>query len=146
MNEYLTIGKVAGRSGVPVKTIRSYEEEGLIPPPRRSESGYRMFGETDIRRLVLVRHARLLGLGLPEIRSLIGKALSVDCAAFSDELLGTLERQRGQVDQRIVELTALRDELGALAEHVNHCCEGCAPGEMASECGFCGLGESEERR
>ncbi len=139
MSEKLTIGKVAQRSGVAAKTIRFYEGVGLIPAPGRSAAGYRLYGEHDVQRLMLVRHARLLGLGLEEIRSLLEKALGLDCAAFSEELLDTLKQQREEVDQRIADLTALRGELDALAAHVDHCCEGCAPGEMAGECGYCGL-------
>jgi aminoglycoside phosphotransferase len=56
-----------------------------------------------------------------------------------------IARQRAEVETRLVELTALRDELARLDEHVNHCCEGCSPAEMASGCSFCGLIDEGEK-
>ncbi len=135
----LTIGKVAKQTGLSTKTIRFYEDEGLVPPPRRSEAGYRLYSESDVLRLQLIRRARLLGLDLPTIGSLVNQALSADCAAFGDELRVVIARQRVEVETRLRELTALRDQLSSLEEHVDHCCEGCSPADMAAECGFCGL-------
>jgi DNA-binding transcriptional MerR regulator len=139
MSTELTIGRVSRRTGLPAKTIRFYEDEGILPRPRRSISGYRLYGESDVLRLQLVRRARLLGLDLSVIRSLLDRALSADCATFGDELCALLSRQRAEVEQRLVDLTALRDELAALEEHVRHCCEGCDPATMAADCVSCSL-------
>ena len=67
----LTIGKVAERVGIPPKTLRYYEEVGLLPPPARSPGGYRLYSELDVRRADLVGRARTLGMGLDEIRTLV---------------------------------------------------------------------------
>jgi DNA-binding transcriptional MerR regulator len=145
MSESLTIGNVSKRTGLPTKTIRFYEDEGLVPRPRRSDSGYRLYSESDVRRLQLIRRGKLLGLDLPTIRNLVNKALSEDCAVFGDELREVIARQRAEVELRLAELTALRDELASLDEHVTHCCEGCTPADMACECNFCGLIEEQAK-
>ena len=139
MSNNLTIGRVSQRTGLPAKTIRFYEDEGLIPRPSRGANGYRLYRENDVLRLQMVRRARMLGLDLPAIRSLLDRALSADCATFGDELIVTLRRQRDEVERRLTELTLLRDELSALEEHVRHCCEGCDPGVMAVDCVSCSL-------
>lgn len=59
MSDRLTIGQVAERSGLPVKTIRFYEEQGIVPPPERSSGGFRLYAPIDVRRLKLVRLAKL---------------------------------------------------------------------------------------
>lgn len=64
----LSIGEVSKRTGLKVPTIRFYEQEGLIGPPPRTESGRRLYGDTAVRRLTFVRHARTLGFELPDIR------------------------------------------------------------------------------
>ncbi len=139
MSDNLTIGRVSRRTGLPAKTIRFYEDEGLIPRPSRGDNGYRLYRENDVLRLQMVRRARLLGLDLPAIKSLLDRALSADCATFGDELIATLRRQRDEVERRLTELALLRDELASLEEHVRHCCEGCDPGIMAVECVSCSL-------
>ena len=57
----LSIGAVAKDTGLKVPTIRFYEQEGLIGPPPRTESGRRLFSDKDVRRLTFIRHARTLG-------------------------------------------------------------------------------------
>jgi DNA-binding transcriptional MerR regulator len=145
MSKALTIGDVSRRTGLPAKTIRFYENEALVPRPHRGENGYRIYMESDVLRLQLIRRGKLLGLDLPSIRNLVNKALSADCAAFGDELREVIARQRVEVESRLAELTALRDELASLDDHVSHCCEGCTPADMACECNFCGLIEDEKK-
>jgi MerR family transcriptional regulator, copper efflux regulator len=150
MSERLTIGKVSRLTGLPVRTIRFYESEGLVPPPQRTESGYRLYGEPDIARLRLLKRARMLGLDLPSIRSLLDKALGESCGEFGEELFAALARQREEIDRRVAELTAMREEIGRLEAHVLHCCEGCDTTQMASVCSFCGIlnqegGDVDER-
>jgi DNA-binding transcriptional MerR regulator len=139
MTENLTIGRVSRLTGVPARTIRFYEDEGLVPRPRRTDSGYRIYTAGDVTRLRLIRGARVLGLDLPRIRSLLDRALGATCAEFGDELSEALAAQLADVERRIDELTALREELGRLQGHITHCCEGCLPDQLANECDFCDL-------
>lgn len=139
MDKRLTIGKAARISGLAPKTIRFYEDTGLLPPAYRSESGYRLYTEADVARLALVRRARMLDIDLASIKGLLDRAVSESCGEFGDELTGLLRRHKQEVERRIAELTALRDELDVLQGHVTHCCEGCDTDQMASECAFCCL-------
>jgi MerR family transcriptional regulator, copper efflux regulator len=144
MDTKLTIGNVARRTGLTSKTIRFYEDEGLVPRPSRTDSGYRVYSEADVQRLQLVRRARLLGLDLSEVKDLVEQAFSADCASFGHQLVETIDRQRAEVERRIAELQAMKTELDTLEQHVVHCCEGCSPTELASQCGYCFFISDEE--
>lgn len=144
MSNDLTIGNVSRRTGLSTRTIRFYEAEGLVTPPRRTESGYRLYSEADVQRLDFIRRARLIGIELPAIRSLLDKATSLSCAEFGEELTALLSSQRREVERRMAELALLRDDIEALESHVGHCCAGCDPAQMASECSYCCL-ISEEK-
>jgi len=143
MVEKLTIGKVARRSGVPVETIRFYEAEGVIPPPARTEAGYRIYTPMDIRRLLLVRRARLMGLALPEVKTLTDQAFLSECADFADQLLERIATQRTEIDRRMQELLALRTELDALEHRVRYDQTRARPGKMVATCAFCPLLDEE---
>ena len=143
MAEKLTIGAVAKRIGVPVDTIRFYEAEGVIPAPARTASGYRLYTTTDLRRLRLVRQARLLGLGLPEIKTLVEQAFAADCGDYLDQLLERLAEQHAAVRRRIAELQALDAELDALEQHVRHARQQAPAGRRVVDCGFCPLIDEE---
>ena len=67
----MNIGEASAASGVSAKMIRHYESIGLIPAAGRTEAGYRIYGEADIRTLRFVRHARDLGLPLDEIGEML---------------------------------------------------------------------------
>ncbi len=120
----LSIGKVAKKTGLKVPTIRFYEQEGLIGAPPRTESGRRLYGDKDVRRLSFVRHARTLGFELPDIRSLL------DLADHPQRPCGDADRIASKnletVRQRIEQLRALEQELSRMIV-------ACAGGP-ASEC------------
>jgi MerR family copper efflux transcriptional regulator len=67
----LKIGEVADHSGVSPKTIRFYEETGIIKPAARGENGYRVYSEADIQTLSLIQRARALGFPLKDISRLL---------------------------------------------------------------------------
>ncbi|HSM72746.1 MAG TPA: MerR family transcriptional regulator, partial [Anaerolineales bacterium] len=67
----MKIQELAKETGVSAKTIRYYEESGILPPPARMENNYRIYGEKDIDRLRLVAGARRLDLSLEEIKELL---------------------------------------------------------------------------
>ena len=67
----LSIGKVARRAGIGVETIRFYEREGLLAPPARKASGYRIYSEQVLSRIQFIRHAKDLGFSLREIKELL---------------------------------------------------------------------------
>ena len=71
MSATLTIGQLAKLGQVNLETIRFYEREGLLPPPPRSQSGYRAFPQAAVRQLRFIRRAQELGFSLAEIRELL---------------------------------------------------------------------------
>jgi DNA-binding transcriptional MerR regulator len=73
----LTIGELSRRTGVPVKTLRFWSDEGLLPPATRSSSGYRLYAEDATVRLDLVRTLREAGLGLEAIKKVLRNDLSL---------------------------------------------------------------------
>jgi DNA-binding transcriptional MerR regulator len=76
----VTIGELSRRTGLPVKTLRFWSDEGLLPPAARSKSGYRLYGEEALVRLDLVRSLREAGLGLDAIRKVLRRDLSLAAA------------------------------------------------------------------
>lgn len=73
----LSIGQASKRTGIPVKTLRFYSDEGLVPPSGRSRSGYRLYSETDLTKLDLVRTLRDAGLGLEVIGQVLRREQSL---------------------------------------------------------------------
>jgi len=107
----LTIGELAGELQLNPKTIRYYEEVGLLPEPRRSESGYRLYSRYEMERLRLVKRAKLLGLSLAEIKEIMEYAIDGRCGVMEDRLLSLVEAKLGEIDQKIEDLVAFRDNL-----------------------------------
>src|SRR5438046_8200257 len=69
---YLQIGEVADRTGVTQRTLRFYEERGLLKPPTRMEGGFRLYSEDDVARVTQIRRLQdLLGLTLAEIKDMV---------------------------------------------------------------------------
>jgi DNA-binding transcriptional MerR regulator len=141
MAKQLTIGEVAKRTGLSTKTIRFYEEEGCIPAVGRNDAGYRLYSEGDVWRLRLVKHIRLLGLPIAEVKTLVTESLNSECAVFASDLTGLLDAQKDAISRRITELESLRDQIDVLQGHVEHC--ECDPGQTAAECYCCSLLEEE---
>jgi DNA-binding transcriptional MerR regulator len=102
----LRIGEVAGLAGVSTKAVRLYERHGLLAPPARSAAGYRRYTAADVIRLMRVSRLRALGLGLSQLRDVLGPAGPVSI----DEALAEM---RADVDRRVVTLQALGDALDA---------------------------------
>ncbi|HPF73440.1 MAG: heavy metal-responsive transcriptional regulator [Rhodanobacteraceae bacterium] len=110
----MRIGELAQRSGLSADAIRFYESQKLLPPTRRSASGYRQFGDDDLRRLNFIRRAKRLGFTLPEIAELL--ALS----ASKDDDMGALRDNVAQkladVEARLAELRRVRGALRGLLD------------------------------
>jgi DNA-binding transcriptional MerR regulator len=111
MKAGLTIGELARELQLNPKTIRYYEQVGLLPRPRRSESGYRLYSREEMERLQLVKRAKLLGLTLAEIKELVEYAIDGRCGAVQDQLFSLLKAKLGEIDQKIQELIIFREDL-----------------------------------
>jgi len=110
----MNIGEVASRSGVPPKTIRYYEEVGLIPPARRARSGYRTYGARDLLTLRFVQRARSLGFSVKDARALL--ALWHDSHRASAEVKALAGRHVEAIDRKLAELDSMRRTLVDLME------------------------------
>ncbi len=67
----IAIGALSKQTGVNIETIRYYERIGLIPPPPRTDSGRRLYGAEDVRRLTFIRHVRDLGFDIAAIKTML---------------------------------------------------------------------------
>lgn len=105
----MEIRQLAAYSGVSPKTIRYYEDIGLLPAPRRKPNGYREYSEADVDRLQLVVGARHLGLSLDEIREILD--LRDRGQPPCRVLLQRLAAKADEIAQRILELQRMEREL-----------------------------------
>ncbi len=108
----MNIGQVARASGVPSKTIRYYEEIGLIARAARSSGNYRVYGGTDVQTLRFIQRARGLGFSVEEVGALL--ALWRDRARSSAQVKALAERHLRDIDRKIAELTSIRATLEQL--------------------------------
>ena len=113
----MQIGDVADRSGLPAKTIRYYEDIGLVTPARDT-NGYRLFGESDMHRLSFVARARALGFTIKQCRSLL--ELWGDQERASADVRAVAGEQLVKIEAKIADLEAMRDTLSRLM----HDCSG----------------------
>jgi DNA-binding transcriptional MerR regulator len=108
----MRIGELADHVGVNPKTVRYYEQIGLIPPAPRTSGGYREYADTDAARLTFIKTAQRLGLSLEEVAEILRlrERGEPPCGYVRD----VLNQQLGSIDKRIAELRALRSELREL--------------------------------
>lgn len=102
----MTIGQLAARSGLPVRTLRFYADAGVLPEAGRTEAGYRLFGPEAVARARLVRTMRELGVGLADVK----RVLSAEAS-----LAGVAAAHARALDAQIRTLRLQRAVLGAVA-------------------------------
>jgi len=126
----LRIGEVARRTGLPVKTIRYYCDEGLLQPRARSESGYRLFEEENLAELTIIRSLRAMDVSIPELAKIleVRRAGFCNCSAVKDSIAAKME----SINLRIDELAAMKEELARLLGSWQDC-GGLNP-DQASNC------------
>ncbi len=117
MTQEFLIGELARAVGVDAKTVRFYEESGVLPPPSRLPNGYRVYGEKDLSRLRFVRGARSLDIALEDIKEVL--AFRDRGEAPCRHVVELLHKKIEEVERRIVELKRLRGELQSLCEAAN---------------------------
>ena len=106
----MTIGELAEACAVSRDTLRFYERERLLPAPKRSASGYRLYEHEDASRVRFVRRAQAMGLTLEDIRELL-RVRSLKTPEQCRRVAARLEVRVADVDQKIAELQAFREEL-----------------------------------
>lgn len=113
----MNVRDAAARSGLPAKTIRYYDEIGLVIPDRRP-NGYRDYDDPAIQKLAFLKRARQLGFSIDDCRQLI--SLYEDKGRASADVKSLAEKHLREVDTRLEELQHLRDTLS----HLVHSCKG----------------------
>jgi len=109
----LNIGDISNRSGLPVKTIRYYEDIGLVSP-LRGTNGYRVFREKEQHKLSFLGRARSLGFTIEDCRTLI--ALYDDETRESADVKRVANKHLEQIEAKISGLDAMRDTLSHLID------------------------------
>jgi Cu(I)-responsive transcriptional regulator len=113
----MNVGLAAKRSGLPAKTIRYYEEIGLIRPDRAA-NGYRDYSADDVHRLAFLRRARALGFAIEDCRQLM--ALYDDKERSSQDVRDLATQHVRAIEEKVRELQGMRATLQALI----HACHG----------------------
>jgi len=108
------ISELAKASGASTKTIRFYEETGLLPPAQRAENGYRLYGKDDVRRLRFIRNARSLGFSLDDLKEVL--ALRDQGEAPCRYVAHLLEAKAAEIEERIRQLQELQHDLQQLLD------------------------------
>ncbi len=110
----MNIGTVAEKSGLPAKTIRYYEDIGLLKPDRAG-NGYRDYSMSDVHRLRFLQRSRSLGFSVEECRQLL--SLYGDVERESADVKAIAEAKLKDIDRKIAELASLRDMLRHLVRN-----------------------------
>lgn len=113
MPNLVTIGDAARLTGLTAKRIRHYESLGLLPPARRTGSGYRFYDDAALHTLRFVAHARSLGFGMDEIASLVG--LWQNRRRSSAEVKRLVQRHVEDLRRRAEDLARMERALHGLA-------------------------------
>ena len=121
----LTIGKLAKQVGIGIETVRFYERQGLIDPPPRTDSNYRIYPEDEVARLKFIKRAKSLGFTLHEIKELL--LFRHDPHATKADIKDRTLTKIKDIEEKIIDLTRIKTAL----EHLASSCDGHGP---LSEC------------
>ncbi len=114
----LTIGRLAKQVGIGIETIRFYERQGLIAPPPRTDSNYRIYPEEEVTRLRFIKRAKNLGFTLNEIKELL--FIRHDPHATKADIKNRTLAKIEDMKQKISDLTGIKKAL----EHLASSCDG----------------------
>ncbi|KAB8309987.1 HTH-type transcriptional regulator CueR [Erwinia endophytica] len=120
----MNISDVARKTGLTSKTIRFYEEKGLVTAPQRSENGYRSYTAKHLEELTLLRQARQVGFNLEECREMV--SLFNNPQRHSADVKARTLNKVAEIESHIRELTLMRERLLTLAES--------CPGDESADC------------
>jgi len=120
----ITIGNAASQSGLPVKTVRYYDEIKLVSPSSRTAAGYRQYTADELNKLSFVKRARSFGFSVDDCRQLL--SLFEDQSRSSREVKAFANKRLEEIEEKIRDMQALHTELKAVAVR--------CPGNDASDC------------
>jgi DNA-binding transcriptional MerR regulator len=133
-----TTGDMARLTRNTLRTVRFYEEEGLIRPEQRTDGGHRLFAMPELKKLLLITDLRAAGFALEEIREMLHvKGRARTGAAASRDVIARLDEQVRSMNTRVSLLRRLAAELDATRRHLDQCTE-CQDSRLfPSSCGEC---------
>jgi MerR family copper efflux transcriptional regulator len=138
----LKIGELAQLTGLSIKAIRYYERRGLLEPPPRTESGYRLYRPEEVARLRFVQRAKLLGLKLEEIRELVELATQCNEGEIVPRLEEVLEAKLEETERKMAELSAFRQNLLYYRERAEDLKDHLPTDRYCEDVSFCGCLEA----
>jgi DNA-binding transcriptional MerR regulator len=121
--DQIQIGEVAERTGLSINTIRHYDQAGLVVPSARSQGGFRLYTDSDVERLLLIRRMKPLGFSLEQMRELLDttdrltsstKRSATETARLRDVVTGYRLIAQSRRDQLAAELAFAQEFLGTL--------------------------------
>lgn len=134
----MTTGDLARACETTVRTVRFYEEAGVICPEMRSDGGHRLFGEEELQKLQLVMDLREAGLSLNDIKALF--ELKHKCGSpeeASQRMADALEAQIDEMQRKIATLRRLREELASTVAIIRECNACDSAEQFPKRCGKC---------
>lgn len=134
MSEGLFIKEIAEKLDMNPKTIRFYEEIGVIPKAERNASNYRIYSQEDLKRLSFIKKARTLGLSIDDIKNIIDIKEKGNLPGH--QVINLLEKESADIENKIREMTQFKNKLDQciinFKQNIDICCSG----------DYCGLIES----
>jgi DNA-binding transcriptional MerR regulator len=135
--QLLTTGEMARRSNNTLRTVRFYEEEGILHPVRRTEGGHRLFDRQELERLMLVTDLRSAGLSLDEIKQiLVVKQRGACGSAAAKEATALLARRIEDLREKLTVLSRLQEDLTQTTNVMTACID-CHDSGFPSRCDSC---------
>jgi Hg(II)-responsive transcriptional regulator len=123
--DVLTIGRLAKQARVNRETVRYYERRRLLQHPSRSAAGYRIFSDDAVRRLRFIRHAKMLGFSLEEIKELL---------ALRIHSIDTCERAQGRAQTKIADIEGKIETLQRMKHSLSELITACSRRRKTDEC------------
>ncbi|HEY6724791.1 MAG TPA: MerR family transcriptional regulator [Polyangiaceae bacterium] len=118
----LTTGDMARLSGSTLRTVRFYEEAGILVPQHRTEGGHRLFGAWELKKLALVTDLRAAGFSLESIKELLDmKDTAASGAEAVNLLLARLNEQLATITERLTVLQRVKDSLSGACQYLERC-------------------------
>jgi DNA-binding transcriptional MerR regulator len=118
----LTTGEMARLSNSTLRTVRFYEEEGILRPARRTDGGHRLFDRSELDRLMLVSDLRMAGLSLDDIKTILEvKRAASSGAVAAESALRVLGARIAELKEKLTVLNRLRDDLEETTRIVAGC-------------------------
>jgi len=135
----LTTGEMARQSSNTLRTVRFYEEEGILRPVRRTDGGHRLFDRPELERLMLVTDMRAAGLSLDEIKQILEvKQQSTMGSTAAKQATEILARRIEELRTKLAVLARLQEDLGATTNIMTTCLD-CHDTSFPARCASCAV-------